>query len=80
MDVIFDLIDDLFLNGEFEIVDDALPLIDLEKLTTADLVGVMSITLAAKRILKNRSKLIDDIKALLQEREPERWQALTKGF
>jgi len=54
IDILFKNMNDYFCNGEFEIADEALNIIDINKLDSNLVIGVLSITFAARNHLKNR--------------------------
>jgi len=67
IDSIFDYVDDLLCEGSFDAVDDALRRIELDRLSTAAMIGFLSITLAARPKLPYRSALCQAIRDKLAD-------------
>lgn len=80
IDLLFSKIDELLLKEDFELCDDILCTIDLQKLNTSMLLGLLSITFTAADKLPYRSKLITNIEAILKVLEPARVENLLKGL
>ena len=80
LDVLFDHIDDMLCNGEFQKCDDGIQQIDLERLDTNLLVGVLSITLAAREKLTRRAQVVQAIRKRLEILAPGRVEPLTEGL
>lgn len=72
IDVLFERMDDLFLEGKFQEADRILSSVDVEKLDENLMVGFLTITFAAKEHLNNRD-------ALYQHIEDKLRQTLTPG-
>lgn len=77
---LFSAVDKAFSDGRFEEIDALLPQIDLEKLDSTLLVGVLSITLSAKDKLTNRPALFDAVAARIWKLRPEAYQNLLVGL
>ena len=78
--VLFREIDALLSAGEFGRCDEILAAIDLERLNTALLVGVLSITFPARMHLNERAILAGRIRNILEQTEPDRVEALMRGL
>ena len=76
LDILFDHIDDMFLAGKFKECDKVLPTIDLERLNTSLLVGLMMITFAAKDKLTYREQMLINIEDRLKVLAPDRVEKL----
>jgi hypothetical protein len=59
IDVLFDAIDDMFLDGEFERCNEALEAVRIELLNPTLIVAVLSVTLAAAEHLPYRETLFE---------------------
>lgn len=79
IDILFDEIDDLLCAGEFDTCNDTLKLFDLEKLDSNLLVGLLSITYAAKDKLPYRSEMVEKIRSRLKLLAPGRVEKLMRG-
>lgn len=80
IDILFSKIDELLLKEDFDLCDDLLRTINLQKLNTSMLLGLLSITFTATAKLPYRSKLVTNIEAVLKVREPNRVESLLKGL
>ena len=80
IDLLFDHIDEMFLEGRFEECNDLLPKIDLEKMDTYLLVGLLSITFAAKNKLSYHPEFESKIEERLKVLAPDRAHRLIRGF
>ena len=76
LDVLFNHIDDMLCDGDFQKCDDVIQRIDLERLDTNLLVGVLSITLAAREKLSRRAQVVQAIRKRLEILAPGRVEAL----
>lgn len=79
-DLIFDTIDDLLQERRFSQCDEALQAVDVERLTIALMVALLSITVSAKEVLRERANLADRIERRLRLVAPERLEGLLKGL
>jgi hypothetical protein len=79
LDVIYDYIDDLLLEGAYNKIDEVLETVAVKDWSNVLLVGFLTITLAAKLKLKNREKLFFRIKEVLSART-ERYESILKGL
>ena len=80
MDILYEKIDDLFIEEKFCKVDEILTRLDLERLDANLLAGVLTITLPAKDSLKKHAELFDRIAAILRKRLPDRAEAILRGL
>jgi hypothetical protein len=80
VDILFDLFDDLHLEGRFEESDALLESVDVDRLSTTLLVGVLSITHTARYHLPNRSKVVRKIEDRLTLLAPDRVESLIKNL
>ena len=80
LDVLFDHIDDMLCDGEFQRCDEVIQHIDLERLNTSLLVGVLSITLAAREKLNHRRQVVEAIRKRLEILAPGRVEPLMQGL
>jgi hypothetical protein len=80
IDIIYNFIDDLCLEGDFLTVDKFLSICQPEKLGITYSIAVLSITNAAKDILKERKSFFDKTKEYFILVDPERVDRLLSGF
>lgn len=80
LSVIFDVVDDHFLAGDFQSIDDTLKDLDPETLDISTRIGVLTITLAAKHRLPSRPDFFDRVAKSLENETPERQQGLIGGL
>jgi hypothetical protein len=80
LDLLFDRVDDLLFAERLDECDALLVDLDLERLDPALLVGVLSITFQARRVLLCRAGLVDRVEARLLVLVPDRIDALLKGL
>ena len=80
MDLLFDRVDDALCDGLMTEVDALLPMIDLTRLDTNLMVGLLSVTSGAKVELTNRAALVTDISARIMEIVPERAERILRGL
>lgn len=80
LDLLFEKVDDLLVEGRMEQCDRLLKKIDEKRLDTSLLVGVLSITLPAKTSLKERPSFFERAKTRLQELAPGRSERLLSGL
>lgn len=80
MDILFDHVDDMFLEGKFIECDSILQSIDLDRLSSTMLVGVMSIMHAARDKLPSHKNILSKIESRLKILCPDRIDALMNGF
>ena len=78
INLLFDKIDDLLCAGEFATVDQIIQVIDLTRLDSNLLVGLLSITYAASDKLKKRDWLVSEIEKQLYRIVPERAHRLVE--
>ena len=79
MMVMFRKIDRMFCDGEFEQANQDIQDIDLDRLSPTLLVGLLSITYAAKEHLPYRKQMALNIADRLKELVPDRWENLMKN-
>jgi hypothetical protein len=81
IDILFEHMDDLFLEGRFQEADKILSLVDVEKLDENLMVGFLTITSAAKDHLNNRDALYRQIEDRLgQKLTPGELNSLLQGL
>lgn len=80
LDVIFDVIDDHLLAGEFQKVDDALKGLDPTTLPIQLRIGVLTITLYANDRLPSRAEFFSRVERSLENEPSERRLALLSGL
>jgi hypothetical protein len=80
VELVFDTIDDLLLEGRFQVCDDTLRAVDVERLNPTLLLALLSITLAAKDRLHGREALLKRIERRLRTLAPERVEELLHGL
>lgn len=61
LDILFDLLDNYCLNGDFESCDKYIEKFDIEKFSVTESIGVLTITLGWKNRLTKREKFYDDV-------------------
>jgi hypothetical protein len=71
LDVIFDNIDEMLLRSRFEACDSVLAKLPLNQLSNAQLITVLTATLAAKERLRNREHFFEQVRSILIERDSE---------
>ena len=80
-DYIFDEINTMCCNGEFEKIDRILSNVCVRNMHTQTIISLLSITLAAKDKLKARKQFYFDAQGILSEKEtPRRVQRLLSGL
>lgn len=79
-DVLFDHVDDLLLEQQFQSCDDLLRTIDLKRLDRNLLIALLSITLSAKEALPYRPRLLERTRARLTSSDPGRVDRLLDGL
>lgn len=79
-DLLFEKIDDLLLEGKMEEADEAIRAIDVDKLDSSLLVGVLSVTLRARDLLRTRPALVRAIEKRLHDIVPGRVEELMSGL
>jgi hypothetical protein len=67
VDILYDCIDDLALNDQFDDIDELFTRIDLTKMNTEAILAVLTITLAGTKILKGRTAFCEQARTRLQE-------------
>jgi len=77
--ILFRGIDNLLCEGKFEQVNQDLQDIDLEKLDSTLLVGLLSITFAAKKHLPYREPMTLKLAERLKVLVPDKWERLIKN-
>jgi hypothetical protein len=80
LDVVFTRFDDLLSAGDWDGCDSVLRAIDIQRLDTHLLVGVLSATLPAKDKLTARDKLVERTERRLRTVEPDRVGRLLVGL
>jgi len=80
IDVLYDRVDDLLLAGDFGTVDNLLGIIDLDRLDSYLLIGMLSITLAAASKLPSRPEFVEKVRGRLTLLAPDRVGRLLKGL
>lgn len=71
VNIIFDEIDALLCSNKFGPVDHLLQTVDLDKLTTDSLIGILTITADASDKLPHRSFFFNRVKNILKIREED---------
>jgi len=78
MDLIFDHINDLLLQGDFETCDEILEQLEIDKLSPCLMISFLTITVAARSKLKERNNLFHLMQQnIMQQNLPE---GLLKGL
>ena len=87
IDILFGVVDDHYLAGEFEAVNLILPEVDVERLNLNLLIGFLSITLTLdehRELLPNRVEFFERVSQQIQvlepEMEPKRFEGLLRGL
>lgn len=81
IDLLFDCVDNLLLRGDFDIVNQLIKDIEIEKLSTSLCVSVLSITLAASDKLPNRQSFFFSVEErLIAERGKEKAERILRRF
>jgi hypothetical protein len=81
VDILFEYVDELCVNGKFNVVDEFLLTINVEIQTTQVLIGILCITLMVKSKLKERSKVFAKISEKIKRTEsPRRHKRLLEGL
>jgi hypothetical protein len=80
VDVLFSNLDEMLLVGHFSRCNALLRVVDLKKLDTNLLVGLLSITLSAKALLPERADVVGRVEARLNELDPSRTARLLDGL
>ena len=68
LDLIYDSIDSLLFDGNFEFVDECLRIIDCEKIDTDLLLGWATITFAARSKLSHRKEFMKRMSHIIRQR------------
>jgi len=68
LDVVFDVIDDAFLDGKFTEVDQALDCFEIAKCSVGLLIGILTVTAAAESKLKKRKKFRQLVETSIRNR------------
>ncbi|KAA1258188.1 hypothetical protein LF1_07040 [Rubripirellula obstinata] len=68
LDLAFDRIDDAFLEGRFEWVDQFLKNADVESMSISLLVGILTVTAAAESKLPHRNEFRDRSESVIRNR------------
>ena len=66
LDVIFDHIDEMLLASKFAECDSMLLLLPVERLTSAQLITILTATLPARPLLPNRAKFFEAVRTILR--------------
>lgn len=80
VDLIIDQIDDLLCAGEVFEVDRILDAVDLSRLDSYMMVAFLSATLAARKFLCARRRLVVRIEEALEELCPDRKEGMLSGL
>lgn len=80
IDVLFNHIDDAFLAGEFEYVNNILEQLDLERLCISLVLAVLTITKAARPHLPYQVEFTRRARARLEVLAPDRIEGLMRGL
>lgn len=80
IDVLFNTIDDMLIDGEFDSCDAGLETLDLERLDTNLLIAALSITKSAAPILPSRQRFVERVEQRVRELAPERLEELMSGI
>lgn len=70
VDYLYDMVDDALLAGQFDVVNKQLLKVVPEKWSTQMLIGLLTVTNAAKNRLSHRAALRDKIRVVLNARIP----------
>ena len=68
LDVIYDVFDDTMLDGGFQQLDAAIKAIDVLRFSTDLLLGILTITRAAKSKLASRAEFFECARQVIQDR------------
>ena len=68
LDLAFDQIDDAFLEGRFDWVDQFLKIADVESMSVSLLVGILTITVSAESKLRHRSEFRNRAENVIRKR------------
>jgi len=80
MDTLFDVFDDLHCARKFEQSNALLETVEVDRLNTTLLVGVLSITYQARSHLPSRTAVVQKIEERLTLLAPDRVVSLVKGL
>lgn len=80
IDLLFYTVDYYMRNGQFDLLDKLIQEIDLDKLSLSLMIGVLTITLPAKKQLLSREAIYDKIKEKIIQLDPERVDRLLVGL
>tara|TARA_Y100000310_G_C20671249_1_gene810429 strand:- start:531 stop:956 length:426 start_codon:yes stop_codon:yes gene_type:complete len=82
LDILFNYINNLLCSDSFETVDKFIDIVKVDKLELTLIIGILTITLAAKYKLHNREAFVNKVYEYLEATEPdkERRINLLKGL
>jgi len=80
VDVIFDQLDQLLLDGDFLKCDEVLREIDVNLLNAHTIIAILSVTLRASKKLENRVDFVSRARQRLEEITPNRVDVLLLGL
>lgn len=80
IDLLFEQVDDLLLAGRFNDCDKILQKVDIDRLETNLMIGLLSVTLAAAKELPNRALVMSAIRESLTRSDPARVERLLNGL
>lgn len=80
IDVLFDYVDGLLCDGNFDECNDLLNVVDFERLDSNLVVGFLSITISAKDKLRSRSNFVERAEGRLKILAPDRVDNLMSGL
>ena len=80
LDYIFEWFDDQFRDSNFSECNTLIGTVDISRLSSTALIGILSITLNAKENLDARSGLLEKIKARFQFERPNDVERLLRGL
>lgn len=80
LDALFQEIDDLLLEGKFDEVDARLREYNPSEVGEELAIGMLVITLAAKRKLKDREGYLQRVRTYLKDKHPNRVERILKGL
>jgi len=80
IDILFSQIDNRLLKGEFKQCDEILKSINLQKVNITFMICVLAITSPAKDKLLYRKELFENIKNIINQKDPQRCSRLLNGL
>ncbi len=80
LDVVYDVVDRLLLEGEFGQCDDMLDLVDVDSMTLSVALALCSITSPARHHLARRVRYVQRLRDRLRRTDPDRMERLLAGI